>query len=462
MTNRQIYLILVVLCLAAMLVPFMTSAINLALPFINSDLSLNARMASWVPTSYMLTTAVFQVPCARLADMYGRRKTFILGVSVFVVFSIFCGLATSGFWLLIARVFTGIGSAMMFGTSAAILTSVVPPQKRGWAMGIISATVYMALAAGPLIGGLLTTLFGWASIFYTSAIVGGLVVVGAIILIKGEWKDEVKTKFDYVGAILYAFGLFALIYGFSQLPEIRGFVLMGVGIILLVLFIKNQQTKPNPVFNVNLFLRNRVFRLSNISALINYSATFVVAFMLSLYLQYARGLNPRDAGLILIIQSVVQSLVSLKAGRLSDKIAAPVLATIGMAICAVGLIMLCFVSATTSYIFLAFVLMFMGVGFGLFSSPNTNTIMSSVEQKDYSMASASMGTMRLTGQAFSMGIAMMAISITIGEANLSAAVSLELIKSMKITFVACAVLCLIGVYTSSARTSNVNKGSRGV
>lgn len=180
--------------------------------------------------------------------------------------------------------------------------------------------------------------------------------------------------------------------------------------------------------------------------------------MLSLYLQYSRGLSPKDAGLILIIQSVFQSLVSLKSGSLSDKISASLLATIGMGMTTIGLIMLCFINETTSFYYLAFVLALLGVGFGTFSSPNTNVIMSSVEPKDYSMASATTGTMRLTGQAFSMGLAMMAIALTIGgEVKLSSTLSRELISSVKVTFTIFAILCSIGVYTSSVRIDSKDR-----
>lgn len=346
---------------------------------------------------------------------------------------------------------TGLGSAMLFGTSTAILTSSVSSDKRGWALGLITSVVYISLAAGPLLGGMLTTAFGWQSIFYSAAIAGALVVVGSILFIKGEWKDEVRTKFDYVGTMLYAIGLFLLIYGFSQLPDWIGGILMLVGVVVIVIFGKHQQHRTNPIFDMNLFLQNKVFRLSNISALINYAATFAIAFMLSLYLQYVRGLTPRDAGLILIVQSVVQSIVSLQSGRLSDRMSASKLATIGMAMISGGLILLCFISEDTSYAYLIAVLALLGLGFGTFSSPNINVIMSSVEPAKYSMASATTGTMRFTGQAFSMGIAMMAISITIGNATLSPDLAVELIRSLKITFVICAVLCLLGVYTSSAR-----------
>lgn len=443
--------LLFIMCLGASLVPFMGSALNLALPYINEDLSLSAVMSGWVPTSYMLSTAILQIPCARIADMIGRRKVFLGGVIVLTVFSILSGLAQSGTSLIIYRFLSGIGSAMMFGTSTAILTSSVPTEKRGKALGAIAATVYFSLAAGPFLGGLLTQYLNWHSIFFVTAALCIIVAIGGHVIIKDDWKEETKTKFDLLGSILFAIGLSSLIFGFSELPHILGFIFIGVGAIVLLYFGIYEKKQESPVFNIRVFLENRVFRLSSVSALINYSATFAISFMLSLYLQYVRGLSPRDAGLILIIQSVIQSVASLKSGSLSDRMSATFLATLGMGIIAVGLIGLCFISETTSLYFLGGILILLGLGFGIFSSPNTNIIMSSVEKKYYGLASATMGTMRLTGQAFSMGIAIMAISLMVGNVKISPAVHTELISSMRITFIICLVLCLFGVYASSVR-----------
>lgn len=457
-SKTNINSLLFVICLASSMVPFMGSALNLALPYINEDLSLDAVMSGWIPTSYMLSTAMFQIPCARLADMVGRRKIFIGGVILLAVFSILSGIATTGTTLIIYRFLSGFGSAMMFGTGTAILTSTVPAEKRGMALGVNAATVYFSLAIGPLLGGLMTQHFGWHSIFFAVAAICLIVAVGGYIVIKDDWKEEVKTTFDWLGSILFAIGLCSLIFGFSKLPHILGFILIAAGTIVLLFFARYEKGQPHPVFNIRVFLENRVFRLSSLSALINYSATFAITFMLSLYLQYIRELTPRDAGLILVSQSVIQALVSLKSGRLSDKMPATRLATIGMFIIAVGLIGLCFITETTSFAFIIVLLVLLGLGFGIFSSPNTNIIMSSVEKKYYSLASATMGTMRLTGQAFSMGIAIMAISLLVGEVKISYEVHSELMSSMRVTFIICSVLCFIGVYTSSVRGKGTNKG----
>lgn len=445
--------LLFIICLGASLVPFMGSALNLALPYINEDLSLDAVTSGWIPTSYMLSTAILQIPCARIADMIGRRKVFIWGVIILTIFSVLSGLATSGASLIVYRFLSGIGSAMMFGTSTAILTSSVAPEKRGMALGTIAATVYFALAGGPFLGGILTQYFDWHSIFFVSAALSLTVAVGGCFLIKEDWKEDVESKFDLWGSILFAIGLSALIFGFSELPHILGIISIGIGVVVLLFFTFYEKKQEFPVFNILVFLENRVFRLSSLSALINYSATFAISFMLSLYLQYVRGLSPRDAGLILIIQSIVQAVVSLKSGRLSDKVSPALLATLGMSIIALGLVGLCFISETTSYYFLGGILFLLGLGFGIFSSPNTNIIMSSVEKKHYGLASATMGTMRLTGQAFSMGIAIMAISIMIGNVQLSPAIHAELIISMRITFIICLILSVFGIYASSVRNN---------
>lgn len=443
--------LLFTLCLASSLVPFLGSALNLALPYINKDLSLDAVTSGWIPTSYMLSTAIFQIPCARMADMIGRKTVFVAGVLILAVFSVLSGFAQTGTTLIIYRFLAGFGSAMMFGTSTAILTASVPPEKRGQSLGIIAASVYFSLAAGPFLGGLLTQYFDWHSIFFVSAFVSFVVATSGYFVIKDNFKEENPGKFDLIGSILFAIGLSSLIYGFSELPHARGFILIAIGSIVLIYFAFFEKKQEFPVFNIRVFLENKVFRMSGLSALINYSATFAIAFMLSLYLQYVRGLSPRDAGFILIIQSVVQALVSLKSGKLSDKMSATTLATLGMAILSVGLVGLCFISETTSYVYLAIVLIILGLGFGIFSPPNTNIIMSSVDKKYYGLASATMGTMRLTGQAFSMGIAIMSISLVIGNVPLSPELHTGLIKSMRITFIICLILSLFGVYASSVR-----------
>ncbi len=450
-TTEKYLLLTFIICLGSSLVPLMGSALNLALPYINHDLRLDALTAGWIQTSYLLSTAIFQIPCSRIGDMVGRKKVFISGLCIFFVSAMLCGFAASGTQLILYRSLMGVGSAMMFGTNIAILVAHVPSEKRGKILGINTAVVYFSLAVGPLLGGVMTQHLGWHSIFFLSAGISLFVIAGSTRYIHENWRSTDQQHFDWVGSLLYAAALSCLIYGFSRLPHIPGIALILGGSLLLLVFSMYEKKQKQPVFNIRLFLDNRVFRMSTLSALINYSATFAIAFMLSLYLQYIRGLTPRDAGLIIVVQSVIQAIVSLRSGSLSDRKSPALLATGGMGLIFFGLVGLCFLTETTRYFYIGGILMLLGFGFGIFSSPNMNIIMSSVGKQDYGMASATTGTMRLTGQAFSMGIAMMAISLTVGGVELSPEVHTSLMKAIRITFFCCALLCLLGVYTSSIR-----------
>jgi EmrB/QacA subfamily drug resistance transporter len=443
---------LFILCLTAFLVPFMGSAVNLALPRIGEDLSMHAISLTWFSTSYLIVTAVLQIPFARIADLFGRRKMFIIGLTLFSLFSFCCGLASSGIFLILFRSLAGLGSAMIFGTNMAILTSVFSIRERGRALGINTSVVYFALASGPFLGGMMTHYWGWQSLFLIVGVLGIVVIIYASFFFKGEWIESKGESFDYLGSIIYAVGLFGLIFGFSCLPEARAFFWITTGIIAFVIFIFYELKHRQPVFNVRIFSGNKIFGLSSLSALINYASTSAVAFMMSLYLQYIRGMDAQHAGLVLISQAVVQSSVSLYAGKLSDKVNPALLATWGMAVIVFGLGGLIFISATTSLVFIIFLLTLLGVGFGLFSSPNSNVIMGSVEKKYWGQASATMGTMRLTGQAFSMGIAMMALSLYVGNKVIVPELCPQLMKSLHVTFLICAVLCIGGTYASSFRT----------
>ncbi|MDR3339889.1 MAG: MFS transporter [Candidatus Symbiothrix sp.] len=443
---------LAVLCTASFLVPFMGSAINLSLPQIGETFSMKAVSLTWIATAYLMATAVFQVPFARLADLVGRKKVFISGISLFSITTFLCGFAPSGQILIAFRAFSGLGCAMMFGTSMAILTAVFPPQERGKAIGVSTSVVYLALASGPFIGGLLTHYWGWQSLFYLTGILGLFVITGAFIFLKGEWIEAKGEKFDYIGSIIFAIGLFGLIFGFSKLPDDLAWLWIAAGVIAFALFVLYELKEKQPVFNVRIFSGNKTFGLSSFSALINYTCTSAIAFMMSLYLQYVREFDAHNAGLILIVQACVQCLVSLYAGKLSDKFNPALLATSGMGIIVIGLVGLIFISPSTSLVFIVFLLSLLGLGFGLFSSPNANIIMSSVDKKYYGQASATIGTMRLTGQAFSMGIAMMALSLYLGNRIFVPELQPLFMRSFHVTFGICAVLCIIGTYASSFRT----------
>jgi MFS family permease len=442
--------VLFTLGLTSFLVPYMGSSLNLALPEIAAAFELDVKKLGWVTSGFLIATAVFQVPLAKIADLIGRKKVFLCGVAFFGIFSVACAFAWSFASLIAFRVFAGLGGAMVFGTNLAILSATYEPHERGKAMGILASVVYMALAVGPFFGGILTHYLGWKSVFY---IPGAILIVQAFcipFLIKQEWVENHSKNFDKIGSLIYGLALFFLIFGFSELPLAHGMGFSVAGILLLVFFYNYEKGKEEPVLQVRLFGGNRVFTLASLAAFFSYAATVAVYFMISLYLQFVRGFDARMAGLVLISSAVVQSVAAFYAGRLADKFEAPKIAMLGMGLSAIGLLGLVFIGIQSPIFALIAMLLFLGLGSGLFSPPNTKVIMGSVKSRHISQASATVGTMRLTGQAFSMGIAMMSVSIFVGDSPITAEKFDSFMHSLRFTFAICAALCIAGVYASSA------------
>lgn len=443
--------VLVVTAFAAFLTPFLGSAVNLALPSIGEDLGASAIALGWIISSFILSSAVFLLPFGRLADIAGRKKIFTAGLALFTISTLLIVFAWNIVSLIVFRIIQGIAGAMIFGTSLAIITSVFPAGERGRAMGINVTAVYLGLSTGPVIGGLLTEFFGWRSLFAFLVPFGIAALVLISTQIKDEWADSKNEKFDLTGSLLYGIALFGVMYGFSKLPSPPGWIFLISGTVVGLAFILFERRSQNPVFNVSLLFRNRIFAFSGIAALINYSATSAVGFFVSLYLQYLKGFDAREAGLIMISQPIAMTLLSPVAGRLSDKYDPGKIASAGMGFTAAGLVALCFLTPATPVSTITFILTILGIGFGFFSSPNSNAIMSSVEKRFLGVASGVVGTMRMVGQMFSMGIAMMLISLFIGNQTINPSTFPGFISGMKTGFVIFAVLSLLGIFASLAR-----------
>jgi EmrB/QacA subfamily drug resistance transporter len=437
--------------LASFLTPFIGSSVNIALPSIGREFATDAVLLSWVTTAYLLAAATFLIPAGRIADIVGRKRIFTCGALIYTISSLLSSTATSTLALIACRVLEGTGGAMIFGTGVAILTSVYPVGERGKALGINVAATYLGLSLGPFLGGVLTQHFGWRSIFLAIVPLCLIIIVVALWKLPGEWAEARGEGFDFTGAVIYAPALIALICGFSLLPALPGAGLITTGALGILAFVKWETKATSPILDISLFRDSHVFAFSNLAALINYSSTSAVAFLLSLYLQYIKELSPQNAGLILISQPVVMAILSPLAGRLSDRIEPRVVASTGMALTAVGLGLFIFLSPETTLTFIMAGLIILGFGFALFSSPNTNAVMSSVEKKFYGVASATLGTMRLTGQMLGMGIAILTFALYIGRVQITPAYYPLFLRSAQAAFSISAVLCFAGIFASLAR-----------
>ena len=462
-SEKQIVLMIAIL--AGFITPFDGSAVNIALPTLGAEFHMDAISLSWIATAYLLSSAIFLVPFGKIADIYGRKKVFLYGITIFSLASLAMTMVPSTEMLIAIRVFQGLGSAMIFGTGVAIVTSVYPPGERGKALGIYITSVYIGLSTGPFLGGIMTQHFGWRSIFFVNVPIGLLAIVLILWKLKGEWAECRGEKFDLTGSLIYGLSVVAVMYGFSLLPDIKGASLLAAGIIGTIFFILYEKRIRFPVLDMNLLTKNRVFALSNLSALINYSATYAVTFLLSLDLQYTKGFTAEHAGFILIAQPVFQAMVSPLAGRLSDRIEPRLIASTGMALTAIGLFFLTFISETTPMWYMICILIVLGIGFGLFSSPNTNVIMSSVDKRFYGVASGMNGTMRLLGQMLSMGIAMMIFAVVTGPVEITPEYFPQFVASLHYAFILFTIFCIVGIFMSLVRgktlppTHSVESGS---
>jgi len=443
--------VLLVATMASFLIPFMGSSVNIAIPTIGKEFAMDAVLLSWVATVYLLATAVFLLPFGRIADIYGRKLVFRYGILIYTASSLLSAVATSAIMLISFRILQGMGGAMVFSTAVAMLTSVYPVGERGKALGVNVAAVYLGLSLGPFLGGILTQYFGWRSIFMINVPLGLIIIAAIYWRLEGEWAEAKGDKFDLSGSIIYGLAIVALVYGLSLLPVMLGIWVILAGILGILVFIWWETKVASPVLQMTLFRNNTVFALSNLAALLSYSATFAVAFLLSLYLQYIKGFSPQNAGLVLVSMPAVQALFSPLAGRLSDRIEPRIIASVGMGLTTIGLGFLIFLGQNTAIGFILVSLAILGFGFALFSSPNTNAIMSSVNKRYYGVASATLATMRQIGMTLSMGIAMLIFALFIGRVEITTEYYPSFLAGMKVAFVVSAALCFGGIFASLAR-----------
>ena len=442
---------LMIAMLAAFFVPFMGSSVNIALPSIGKDFAMDADALSWVDTSFLLTAAMFLLPFGRLAYIYGRKLFFFLGIVTYTLSSFASAISPSGFILILSRGLQGMGGAMIFSTGIAILSSVFPSNERGKALGMTAAAVYLGLSFGPPLGGLLTHYLGWRFVFLIHVPLGLIIIILILSKLKGEWADAKGESFDLLGSLTYCISLTALVYGLSLLPDNIGITIALIGLIGLFGFIVWEYNSPSPLLDVRIFQTSTVFAFSNLSTLIHYSATFAVGFLISLYLQYIKLYTPQIAGMILMVQPVVMALFSPSAGRLSDRIEPRIVASIGMVMTVIGLFVFSFISKDMTLSLIILNLTILGLGFALFSSPYTNAVMSSVDKKYFGVASATLGTMRLTGQMLSMGITTLIFSVKIGKVQITEEYYQQFLVSSRMAFLIFSILCFLGILASMAR-----------
>ncbi len=443
--------VIIIAGLSAFSGPFLGSAVTVALPAIGHEFNMGPVLLGWIITAYLLAVTPLMIPFGRLGDIYGRRMIFLYGLYLLLGSLLLNAISSSGNMIIFYRATQGLASAMIVSTVIPIAVGAVPFNERGRILGIVVAMIYFGLSAGPFLGGMIIHYFGWRYIFWFSILLVSVIPLLTHFRLADDRKEAKGEKFDTAGSVLLGGGLLAVMYGFATMPSTWAFFLVIAGALCLIGFVLFEIKVTYPIIDINLFRYNKVFAYSNLAALINYAATFALAFLLSLYLQQVKAMTPLHAGLVLVIQPLVQAIFSPLAGRMSDSIDPRLLASGGMACTFVGLIMLILLTAETTLTYILVCLFIHGLGFALFSSPNTNSVMGSVAENVHGVANATLSTMRQMGMTFSMGIVMMTMSIFLGTTEMKSALAGEFLISMRVSFAIFAILCLGGIFASMAR-----------
>lgn len=442
--KNLILLICTVLCFFTV---FAVNAVMVVIPTIAGEFHMNNIVQNWVSLIFFLVVAVLSIPAGQISGKYGLKKITVLSCVLFLIISIVNVCVTTSEQFLACRFILGIALAFINVTSMAMVVSAFPPQERGKALGINITGVYIGLSMSPVLGGILNYNLGWRSVVLFA--VPFLVVIIALLLtvIDDEWITFGDVSLDIKGSVVYAIGIALFIYGFTRVNEPLGMALTVLGIIFLIIFVLIELRQKHPVFDIK-FFKNRKFLSSNFASLCAYLATFAVTTILNYHLQYIKGFDSQTAGMILLAAPLCQVVLAPIAGKLSDKYVPQILAAIGMTLGAISLILFSSLNSATSLEFLIVSMIIYGVGFGLFSPPNTNVIMGSVPPKDTSIASASVATMRTVGQAMSMGILTLVFAYIMGNVAIVEQYYPLLISSCHVTCLICLVLCIASIFAS--------------
>lgn len=438
--------------ISGFIAPLLSTMMNLSLVNIGEEFDTGPHDLAYINSAFLLASVIFMVPFARLANIFGKKKMFVIGLLIIVV-GCFIACLAPNFWIVVlGRGIIGIGAASLATMSVALITDVTPKESRGTVMGYNTMFIYMGLSLGPAIGGTLNDLIGWRLLFLLTV---PLAAISIFLMVTG-FRREIYTDpdglFDTKSSIIYGIAILLSMAGIMNLPQTWAIVCTVVGLLFLVLFVKTQIGNKQCLLNMSLF-KNWQFSGSNLAAFMSYGSSYCISFFLALYLQSIGQLSATEAGLVMITQPVVQCMFSPLWGRLTDRMSNKiVLPTVGMGITALSIATYIFYDLNTPVIVPIISMIIGGIGFSMFSAPNTTLIMSSVPREHSSEASAVLAVMRQTGMMLSMGIAMLFITTTMGSTdNLGPETYGLFLEAMTLSMTVCLIMCIVGSITSAFR-----------
>jgi EmrB/QacA subfamily drug resistance transporter len=435
------------------------TVVNVALPTIQRDLGAGLSELEWIVSGYALTFAALMLTGGKLADMFGRRRMFVSGLAVFAGSSLACALAPSAGFLIGARIVQGAGAALMNPATLSIISATFPPRQRGTAIGIWAGVSALALAIGPLVGGLLSQHVGWSAIFYVNVPIG-IVAIAASFLLIDESKDTTDgQRLDLPGLLSSGIGLFALTYALIEANTyswgsariLGAFAVAAVALVTFVLLERHQRV---PMLDLGLF-RNQTFAGANLVLLLVALAMFGVFFFLSLYMQNILGYSAVKAGASFLPMTLLIIVVAPLAGRLSDRLGSRWLLTGGMTLVAVQLLYFSRLGVDETFWSLLPGMLLGGVGMASVMAPASAAALSGVAVDKAGVGSAVMNSSRQLGG--SMGVALIGAIMTheIGGSRTPEAFVHGLSVSLEIAAAIAAVGAIVAVATVRAHVERV-------
>src|SRR5919108_5176287 len=385
------------------------TVVNVALPSIQRDLGVGLSELEWTVNAYALTFAVLMLTGGKLADFLGRRRIFVAGLAIFTLSSLFCGLATSGDWLIAARAVQGIGAALMMPSTLSIISATFPVQERGMAIGIWAGVSAMALAIGPLVGGLLTEHISWSWIFFVNVPIGVVAIIASFLLIPESRDQSLEQRLDLPGLLASGIGLFSLTYGLIEAntygwTSARILGAFAVAVVMLVAFVLLERHQRIPMLDLSLF-KNGTFTGANLAVLLVALAMFGVFFFISLYMQGVLGYSAVQAGAAFLPMTVLIMLVAPIAGRSTDRFGSRWLITIGMILLAGQLLYFSRLGVEESYWTLFPAMVIGGFGMAMVMTPTAAAAVRALPVDKSGVGSAVLNAFRQVGG--SIGIALM-------------------------------------------------------
>ena len=448
-------LVLLTVGAAQFMSPFMLTAVGVALPSMGGELGATAMQLGLVEQLFVLSMAMGMLTFGRLGDLVGQRQVVLSGLVLFTAVTVSLGLAPNIYVVMVLRFLQGTGSSMMLGCSLAMVAAAYPKARRGSKIGIVSACTYSGLCIGPVIGGFVTAQLGWRFVFLAVVPLGILAIAVCTWGVREPVRRPAGGRLDWRGGLVFAISVLLFMEGAAHAKQMPlGPLMIGLGLAGLAAFFILESHTESPLLDVTLLTRNRFFALSSLAAMGNYAATFGITFMMSLYLQYVKGMSPREADMLLLFQPALQLVAAPVAGRLADRMPARRLTTIGMLTSSAGLIVAAITLTGDTPIWLLSVeLAVIGAGFGIFIAPNSTAIMGSVKEHQFGIASGMIGTVRTLGMAVSMSSITLVIALFMGEDRIDPQTVGLFLRSMRAGLVLFAIFSCLGMLVSYFRGS---------